>query len=458
MKHRILIVDDEEALCRALEGDLRRRGFDAFYRTSGARALETIRTEPIDVVVTDLNMPGMTGLELCERVVANRPDLPVIVLTAFGSLETAVGAIRAGAYDFVNKPVETDVLAIAIERAARHRDLQEQVRVLSEAVDRTQRFEEILGASPRMRRLYEDLDRVAATDSTVLLCGESGTGKELVARALHRRSARAGKPFVAVDCTSLPESLLESELYGHKGGAYTGAQAARKGLFLEADGGTILLDEIGDFPISQQPKLLRALEERTIRPVGSDKEVAFDVRILAATNRDLESAVEEGRFREDLYFRINVIPIEVPPLRARGADILLIAQHYIEQFAAQTGKAIQGLSEAAAERLLDYSWPGNVRELRNAMERAVALTRVERIAVDDLPEKIRAYRSDQIVFGGTDPQDLLPLEVIERRYIEAVLRAVGGNRSQAARILGLDRKTLYRKLKRFGDDVGSETG
>ncbi|MBM4092937.1 MAG: sigma-54-dependent Fis family transcriptional regulator, partial [Planctomycetes bacterium] len=293
------------------------------------------------------------------------------------------------------------------------------------------------------------LSRIADSEASVLIAGESGTGKELVARAIHRRSRRSGHPFVAVNCAALPDALLESELFGHAKGAFTDARAARKGLFLEAESGTLFLDEIGDFPLATQAKLLRALEEQRLRPVGGDREVPFDVRILSATNRDLEAAVEEGRFREDLFFRINVIQVEIPPLRARGGDILLLAQHFASIFATRAGKQVTGISDAVAEKLMSYSWPGNVRELRNVMERAVALTRYEKLAVDDLPEKIRDYQSSRMVIGGNDPADLMPLEEVERRYIVHVLSAMGDNKSNAARVLGLDRKTLYRKLRQF---------
>ncbi len=284
----------------------------------------------------------------------------------------------------------------------------------------------------------------------MLITGESGTGKELVARALHQRSRRRDQPFVAVNCAALPDTLLESELFGHVKGAFTDARNDRKGLFVQAEGGTLLLDEIGEMPLAMQPKLLRALEENKVRPVGSEKEVAFDVRLLASTNRDLETAVEEGRFRKDLFFRIDVIQVELPPLRARGADALLLAQHFIEDCAGRAGKQVVGMSEGVAEKLLAYSWPGNVRELRNVIERAVALTRFDKLTVDDLPEKIRDYRSSQVVIGGNDPGELVPLEEVERRYILHVLDCVGGNRTLAARTLGLDRKTLYRKLRQYG--------
>ncbi len=446
MKPRVLIVDDERSMCELLETDLKLRQFDVLWFTSAADGYRAVLEQPIDTVLTDLKMPGIDGLEFCRRIVANRPDIPVVVMTAFGSLETAVAAIRAGAYDFVTKPVEMDMLALTLGRAIGHRELQEQVKVLSQAARQATRFEDLIGASPAMQRLYDQLARIADTETSVLITGESGTGKELVARSLHARSRRREKPFVAVNCAALPDALLESELFGHAKGAFTDARSDRKGLFVQAEGGTLFLDEIGELPLTMQPKLLRALEESTVRPVGSDQEVPFDVRIVTATNRDLESAVEENRFREDLFFRINVIQLDMPPLRSRGTDVLLLAQHYLQMFAKRAGKEVEGLSEGIAEKLLNYSWPGNVRELRNVIERAVALTRYNKLAVEDLPEKIREYRSSQVFIGGEDPSELVPVEEVERRYIEHVLRTVDGNKTLAARILGLDRKTLYRKL------------
>jgi DNA-binding NtrC family response regulator len=301
-----------------------------------------------------------------------------------------------------------------------------------------------------MQRLYQQLPRIAASDASVLITGESGTGKELVARAIHTHSQRAHSPFVAINCPALPPSLLESELFGHVRGAFTDARSERKGLFVQADGGTLFLDEIGDFPLELQPKLLRSLEESTVRPVGSNQEIRFDVRLLTATNRELESAIEMGQFREDLYYRINVISIEMPPLRARGTDILLLGQHFLEHFATRSGKHVTGITEEAAEKLLDYAWPGNVRELRNAIERAVALTQYERIVVEDLPERIRAYRKSHLRFDNENPTELVSMAEIERRYLQHVLEAVNGNKTAAARILGFDRRTLYRKLAQYG--------
>jgi two-component system response regulator HydG len=449
MNGRVLVVDDDQAMCELIEADLRRRGFDVTWHTSAEPAFETLRKQAFDAVLTDLNMPGMGGIEFCHRVVENRPDVPVVVLTAFGSLETAIAAIRAGAYDFVTKPIEMDLLALTIDRAVRHSALQEKVKVLSEAVERSQWFDDLLGASQPMERLFDQMSRIANSSASVLITGESGTGKELVARSLHQRSERCEGPFVAINCAALPETLLESELFGHKKGAFTDARTDRSGLFLQADGGTLLLDEIGDFPLALQAKLLRALEAGVVRPVGGDRDETFDVRVLAATNRDLEAAVDEGRFRQDLFFRINVIQLDVPPLRSRGTDILLLAQQFLEQFTETSGKRITGISDAVAQKLLSYDWPGNVRELRNAIERSVVLTRYEKLAVEDLPERIRKYHSSEMFVGGDDPGELLPMEVVEQRYIRHVLRVVGGNKTRASRVLGFDRKTLYRKLERI---------
>jgi len=327
---------------------------------------------------------------------------------------------------------------------------------LRNAVEASRRFEDLLGASPAMRRVYDLLDRIVDADTSVLISGESGTGKELVAQALHRRGARRDGPFVAVNCAALPEALLESELFGHTRGAFTDARAARTGLLAQATGGTLFLDEIGELPLGLQPKLLRALQERMVRPVGGDTEVPFDARLITATNRDLETAVEERRFRDDLFFRINVIQIDLPPLRARGGDVLLLAQHFVDHFARRAGKEVRGLSPPAAEALLAYAWPGNVRELQNCIERAVALTRYEQIALDDLPDKVRSYRPSYVVLAADDPSELVPMEEVERRYIQRVMHAVGGNKTLAARVLGFDRKTLYRKLDRRDPPPGHD--
>lgn len=447
---RVLIVDDERDFCELLAADLKDRGWTASFLTQADEVLEAQLDPDLDIVLTDLRMPGADGLALCRKIVETRPDVPVVVMTAFGSFESAVAAIRAGAYDFVTKPIEADALQLTLERALQHRQLTEQVRFLTSAVERARRFDQLVGESRPMQRLFDTLARVAETEVSVLIVGESGSGKELVARALHEQGRRRSGNFVPVNCAAIPEALVESELFGHTKGAFTDARSARKGLFEEASGGTLFLDEVGEIPLALQPKLLRALEEGCVRPVGSDEEHPVDVRLLCATNRDLEAAVEEGRFREDLYFRIDVVQVDVPPLRSRGGDILLLAHKFLERLAAQQGKAVTGFSRAVAEKLLAYRWPGNVRELRNCIERAVALTRFVEIAVEDLPDKIRLARSRDLVVAGNDPAQLVPMEVIEERYIRHVLEAVGGHRTAAARILGLDRKTLYRKLARYG--------
>ena len=449
MAGRVLVVDDDPTMAETLAMGLPGWGFETTARTSAPQALDLLAGEDYDVVVTDLSMGGMNGIELCERIAANRPDIPVVVMTAYGSLETAVAAIRAGAYDFVTKPFELGAMALTLERAVRHRGLQAEVKRLRLRVA-TQEPGELLGDSPGMRKVRDVIVRVADSDASVLVTGESGTGKELVARALHRHSRRGGAPFRALNCAALPETLLESELFGHVRGAFTDARTAHTGLFLQANGGTLFLDEIGDMPPGLQAKLLRALQERRVRPVGGESELHFDVRLVTATNRNLELAIEEGRFRKDLYFRINVINLDLPSLRTRGNDILLLAQHFLARSARQAHKSIRGLSSAAAERLLGYTWPGNVRELQNAMERAVAFARFEEVTVEDLPEKLRTYQRGHILVEGTDPAELVPLEEVERRYILRVLDAMSGSRTRAAQVLGLDRKTLYRKLEAYG--------
>jgi two-component system response regulator HydG len=449
MSGRVLVLDDDRDMCEMLAAALVRRGYAIEWRTAAADALALLEAHDFDVVVSDINLGGMTGLELCERIVANRPDIPVVVITAFGSLESAITAIRAGAYDFLTKPFAVEVLLLTLGRAIRHRALREEVKRLRQVVEETRPFGGLLGRSAEMQALSHLLDRIAPSGASVLITGETGTGKEVVARAVHERGRRRDRPFVAVNCAALPEPLLESELFGHARGAFTDARGVRTGLFLQANGGTLFLDEIADLPLGLQPKLLRALQERVVRPVGSDAEVPFDVRLLTATNRDLESAVAEGRFREDLFYRINVVHVSLPPLRARGSDVLVLAQHFLERFARSAEKQVTGISTPAAERLLAYRWPGNVRELQNCIERAVALTRYDHLTVEDLSEKIPSYRPSHVLVDSDDPSELVSMEEIERQYVTRVMRAVAGNKTLAARILGFDRKTLYRKLEHF---------
>ncbi len=447
---RVLVVDDDPGMCTMLQTRLSVRGFVVTTRSSAAVAIDTVKQEAIDVVVTDVTMKGMNGVELCQRLLELRPHMPVILITAFGSMETAIQAIRAGAYDFLPKPFEIDQLVLAIERGATLARLRDEVQQLRRMVAPAS-FGDLVGSSPSMRELYGKLAKIADNDAAVLLTGESGTGKELVARAIHAASPRTSGPFVAINCAAMPAQLLESELFGHTRGAFTDAKAAKTGLFQTAHGGTIFLDEIGELPLETQPKLLRVLQERTLRPVGANVEVAFDARVITATNRDLEQMIEEQRFREDLYFRINVLTIALPPLRTRGGDILVLARHFLERIAARTGKPAPGLSAEAAQRLMTYPWPGNVRELENCMEYAVALANYNEIMVSDLPDKVRAYRPTQIVLSSNDPEQLVTLEELERRYVLRVLESVGGNKAAAARVLGIERRTLYRMLERWGE-------
>jgi two-component system response regulator HydG len=449
LSRRILIVDDDERLGELLVSGLAPLGYEVTPSTQPEEALELFGARDFDVVVTDLNMPGLKGTELCHRCVATRADVPVIVITGFGSLETAVEAIRAGAYDFVTKPFEVEELALALDRAVQHRTLEAEVKRLRVAASRSDDLQSLLGTSAPMEKVRDLLERVADNDATILITGETGTGKEIAARVVHDLGPRKQKPFVAVSCAAVPEHLLEVELFGHVKGAFTDARADRKGIFAQADGGTLFLDEVGDIPLALQVKLLRVLQERSFRPVGGPGEVPFDVRLIAATNRDLESAVEEGRFREDLYYRLNVIHVALPPLRSRSADVLLLAQRFLECIGARIQKNVKGLSSRAAEKLLAYGWPGNVRELQNCMERAVALARFDEIAVEDLPEKIRRAEASHVIVAGDDPSELVPMEEIERRYVLRVIEALGGNKTLAAQVLGFDRRTLYRKLERY---------
>ena len=450
IKARVLVVDDDAGMRAMLASRLTTRDYQVATAASGAEAIAIAQAEEIDIVFSDVNMKGMNGVELCLRLLESRPQLPVILITAFGSMELAIQAIRAGAYDFVPKPFEIDHLVIAIDRGVALARLTDEVQRLRKAVAPTG-FGELIGESPRMAELYALLGKIAASSAPVLITGETGTGKELAARAIHASGERADGPFVAVNCAAVAAQLLESELFGHEKGAFTDAKVAKPGLFVAARGGTIFLDEIGELPLEVQPKLLRALQEHRVRPVGATSEVAFDARLICATNRNLESMIEAHAFREDLYFRINVLSVELPPLRSRGGDILVLASHFLARISARAGKRIVGFSPEAAQKLMAYAWPGNVRELENCIERGVALASFDHIAVSDLPEKIRAFQPAQIVLLTDDPSTLVTLDELERRYVARVLEGVGGNKAAAARVLGIERKTLYRMLERWGD-------
>ena len=428
---------------------LRRRGFVLDRVPPGSTPKAVLAEARYAVLVLEIEGDAGQIVAACQELAAERPLLDVMVLTASPRLDTALAALRAGAYDYLTWPLPVDALAIALDRAIRHRRLRREVRRLRRVLNPGLGFDGIIGESPAMREVFDLMRRVADSRSTVLITGETGTGKELVARALHRGSRRRDGPFVAVNCAALPEPLLESELFGHVRGAFTDARSSRKGLLLAASGGTLFLDELGDMPLALQVKLLRALQDRVVRPIGGDAEIPFDARIVTATNRDLETLVEQGVFREDLYYRVNVIHIELPPLRARGGDILLLAEHFLAQACSVAERAMTPLSEPAARRLFEYPWPGNIRELENAIERAVALAG-EEVSVEDLPGRVRTWTPSHVLVSSDAPDELVTLRTLEERYVRRVLRMVGGNRSSAARILGIDRKSLYRKMQRFG--------
>jgi DNA-binding NtrC family response regulator len=444
---KVLVADDDRDMCELAESGLKGRGYDVTWRLSPEEALERLDHEDYAVMLVDIHMNGQNGLELCKAAVTKRPDLPVIVMTGFGTMEHAIGAIRAGAYDFVTKPISMEALILTVERALRHRGMTDELRRLRRRVE-TEQLPSVIGASDAMRHVADLISRVAETDTSVLITGESGTGKELVARALHARSGRKG-PFLAINCAAVPETLLESELFGHVRGAFTDARSSRSGLFVEANQGTLFLDEIGEMPMAMQAKLLRALQERKVRAVGSNQETPFDARIVTATNRDLEKEVANKSFREDLFYRVNVVRVEVPPLRKRGNDVLELAQFFLSRAAKRSGKEIRRIDRSVAERVMAYDWPGNVRELENCMERAVALARFDGLTLDDLPAKIREHRATEVFTDSADPRDLPSMDVVEERYIRKVLQAVGNNKTLAAKVLGFDRRTLYRKLNQM---------
>ena len=446
---RLLLVEDDKAMGALVVRDLMRRGFEVTHVDNAQDALAQVEHSEFRVIVSDVRLGGMTGLELCERLHARRPDVPVILITAFGDLDLAIAALRAGAHDGMPKPFEMEELAMRIRHAEELGVLRAEVKRLRAAAQPSNPAD-MLGKSPAMQRVFTLIERVAGADAAVLITGETGTGKELAARARHLGSPRREGPFVAINCAAVPENLLESELFGHMKGAFTDARSSRQGLFLEANGGTLFLDEVAELPLSLQAKLLRALQDRSVRPVGSDKEVTFDARIVSATHRDLESRVADGQFREDLYYRLNVLNIALPPLRARGSDVLVLANEYLQRVASRSGKPVTSIAPEAARKLINYAWPGNVRELVNAMERAVALAEYNQITVADLPEKIQAFTSSHVLVASNDPSELVSLDEVEKRYILRVIDAAGGNRTRAAEILKVDRKTLYTKLKAYG--------
>jgi two-component system, NtrC family, response regulator AtoC len=441
----ILIVDDEkntrEGLARALRGD-----YEVAEAENGLRALEWLDTHAADVILSDLRMPGLDGMALLSRLLGRDPRPVLILLTAYGSIETAVEAMKRGAYDFLAKPVHLDRLELLLKRALAEGRLGEENRRLKAQLDTKYGFESILGESPAMQEVFDTIRQVAPTRTTVMIQGESGTGKELVARALHQCSPRAQGPFVAVHCAALAPTLLESELFGHEKGAFTGAVERRRGRFEMADGGTLFLDEIGEIDPSLQIKILRVLEERRFERVGGSEPVSVDVRLVCATNRDLQQMVREGTFREDLFYRLFVVHMTLPPLRDREGDIVLLAQHYLKALAAEHGKTTTGITPDAMEALAAHAWPGNVRELRNVIERMVVLGSGDRLTVRDLPPALRAPPARAEGAGRSGQM----LREAERRLIEEALRCHKGSRTRAAAELGISRRTLHRKLNEFG--------
>ncbi|MCA1814863.1 MAG: sigma-54 dependent transcriptional regulator [Acidobacteria bacterium] len=443
----ILVAEDEDLMRVILSGLLEGAGYRVALAASAEEALEKFTTEDVAVTLTDIRMAGMDGLQLLDRIKDVDAEALVVVMTAYSSVETAVAALRKGAYDYVTKPFVNEDLLQSVKNALRQRELFRENRALRRELDRRYSFAEIIGTSEALQSVFRLVEKVAATTTNILIEGESGTGKELVARAIHHNSPRAERPFVAVNCGALPETLLESELFGHTKGAFTGAVANKVGLFRAAEGGTIFLDEIGEVSPAMQVRLLRAVQEHEVTPVGASAPVTFDARIICATNRDLEREVSEGRFREDLYYRLNVIEIHLPPLRERREDIPLLVRHFITRTAREQGRDEKPISREAMTALINYAFPGNVRELQNAVERAFTLSG-EELDLDSLPPRVRDS------FDGTmavrDPDGLRPtLAEIERRYILETLAAVNQDKTRAANILGIDLSTLYRKLKRY---------
>ena len=445
----LLVADDDPGLRESLDRTLTREGYRVVLASDGNAALERLQAGGIDLVLTDLKMPGLTGIEVLRAAKAIAPDVDVILLTAFGTVEEAVKAMKEGAYDFLTKPFQRAQVLRLIRQALERRELIQQNRALKQRLDDLLQQGAVIGSSPAFRRMMTLVDQVADSSATVLLQGESGTGKELVARAIHERSARRKGPFVAVNCAALPETLLDSELFGYEKGALTGAAGRKEGRFELADGGTLFLDEVSDLSPVTQPKILRVLQEGEFERLGGTKTLRVDVRIVTATNQELAQMVKEKRFREDLYYRLNVITIRVPPLRERYEDVRVLAQHFLRIYAAKNARKLEGFSAEAIERLEAYAWPGNVRELENLVERSVVLARKDRIDAEDLPEEIagvkRAPRDAILELIGT------PLAEIEQRLLDETLRITGGNKTQAAKLLGIDVRTVARKLDRRED-------
>ena len=449
---RILVVDDEEQMRDLLAKVLERKGFQASVCGDGTEALAFLEKEPVDLVVTDVRMPGLGGMEALRAVKELNPDIVVIIMTAFGSIDQAVQAVKEGAYDYINKPFKIDEMLLTIEKALDERRLRHEVSALRQELHTRYHFENLIGKSRPMQEVFGLIEQVAGSRSTVMVYGKSGTGKELVAKAVHYNSQRSTKNFVAVNCAAIPAELLESELFGHEKGSFTGAIATKVGKFELATGGTLFLDEVGSMRLDLQAKILRALQEREVERVGGSRTIKIDVRVIAATNRDLKKAVEEGTFREDLYYRLNVVPITLPDLKDRPEDIPLLANHFVQKFGQESNSGIREISKEAMAILISHTWPGNVRELENVIERAATLGRGPAVQPSDLPPHLA---------GGTNPLERAlakeaTLEDLEKDYIAMILRRTKGHQIRAASILGIDRRTLYRKIRRYGLKLNEE--
>ena len=446
LKLAVLVVDDDPAMVSMLAETLGEAGYAVQTADCGANALKAVSGECPDLVISDLRMSGMSGHQLQTELKRLAPDLPIVIITAFGSIQTAVEAMRLGAFDYVTKPFSNDQLLLVVARALENRELRREVHRLRGELAQSFGLDNIIARSPKMLSQLEIVKQVADSTANVLITGESGVGKDLFARALHYLSRRRSGPFIAVNCAAIPETLLESELFGYLRGAFTDARQGRPGLFQAADRGSIFLDEIGEMPISLQPKLLRAIESKRVRPVGATDEIAVDVRIVAATNARLDDAIAQGRFRSDLYYRIATLTLDIPPLRERPEDTPVLLRHFLARASSEAGKQIPAIDSEAMECLLRYSWPGNIRELQNAVEHAVILCRHNQIGLGDLPAKVaggdqRSLNLEEIVARR------LKLEELEHQYVRSIVTSVKGNKSQAAAILGIDRKTLQRKLE-----------
>lgn len=445
MAQKILVIDDDTSLRRVLEYTLQEEGYEVFVASSGEEGMALFEERQPGLVVTDMKMPGMNGFEVLKEIKMLSAEALVIMVTAFGEVDVAVKAMKLGAYDFITKPLSREELKFTVKKALQLRGLSDENRQLREKLAGRDDLKNFVGTSPKMERVFTSVRKVADTEATVLITGESGTGKELVARAIHALSSRKTAPFVAINCAAIPRDLLESELFGHVKGAFTGAVKDRSGKFLLADGGTLFLDEVGDLPLELQPKLLRALQERIIEPLGGGKALKIDVRVVAATNLDLEKALGEGRFREDLYYRLAVIPLHLPPLRERRDDIPLLLRHFAGKF----GQPALVFAKEVETALLKYPWPGNVRELENAVERLLIMRRGDVIDLDDLPEKIRRERAGSNRLIIQFPDDGYPLEQLEQEIVEEALSRNNWNQTAAARFLSVPRHILAYRMEKY---------